>query len=75
MPENPSAPNCFQCLYYKVSGNPRLPHVCTLYGLHTIRRPSFEIRSALAQDCSHFEHKPLPQPPEENKPEGPGWIA
>lgn len=73
-------PNCWQCRFFAVSWDPRLPYACHRMGFKSPALPALEVLRTDGQRCRGFEAKaapapaaPTPQPP---KPQpSRGWTA
>lgn len=58
MPTNPDkAPNCLQCVHFKVTWDPQFPRSCTLFDIKTRAMPSLEVYAATGLHCPSFERK------------------
>lgn len=57
-------PNCWQCRFFAVSWDPRLPYACHRLGFKSAALPALEVLRTDGQRCRGFEPKPMPaQPP------------
>ncbi len=57
-------PNCWQCRFFAVSWDPRLPYACQLMGIKTAALPAWEVLRADGRPCQGFVPKaaaPAPQ--------------
>ncbi|MBN2875335.1 MAG: hypothetical protein JXM71_09600 [Spirochaetales bacterium] len=58
MPTNPDrAPNCLQCVHFRVTWDPALPRACTVFDIKTRNMPSLEVFAATGLHCPSFERK------------------
>jgi hypothetical protein len=44
-------PNCWQCRHFGISHDPRLPYLCRLMGIKTLRLPGAEVLAADGEPC------------------------
>jgi hypothetical protein len=49
--------NCFQCVHFAVSWDPKHPRACRLFGFKSARLPSAGVREDSGFDCLGFEQK------------------
>ncbi|HUW69431.1 MAG TPA: hypothetical protein VMX33_04300 [bacterium] len=58
MATNPDkAPNCLQCVHFKVTWDPQFPRSCTLFDIKTRAMPSMEVYAATGLHCPSFVRK------------------
>lgn len=57
-----SRPDCWKCVYFKVSWDPTKPYACTMMGFKSRMLPSIEVRMADGNDCRGFQGKPASHP-------------
>ncbi len=57
-----SAPNCWQCLHFAVSWDPKLPYSCKLMGFKSRGAPSLEVLRADGRPCRGFAAKQVVTP-------------
>lgn len=72
--ESPSTrgPNCWQCRYFAVSWDPRMPYACHRLGFKTHVLPAIEVLRVDGQPCHGFVPKgiaPAAVAPASAKPE------
>ena len=52
------APPCLHCLHFQVTGNPRFPRACKVFGIKTPSMPSHEVFRATGKHCPEFKENP-----------------
>jgi len=52
-----AAPNCLQCVNFKVSWDPSFPRTCTVFGIKCKNMPSMEVFLSTGQHCFVFKLK------------------
>lgn len=52
------APNCWQCRYFAVSWDPKMPYSCRLMGFKSRILPAIEVLRADGHRCQGFMRKP-----------------
>jgi hypothetical protein len=50
-------PNCWQCRFFAVSWDPRLPYACQRMGFKSAALPALEVLRTDGQRCRGFEAK------------------
>jgi hypothetical protein len=72
-------PNCWQCQFFAVSHEPRMPYACKRYGFKAKVLPAIEVLRVDGQFCMGFVPKPetpasqqnqSPQPSTQHAPKG-----
>jgi hypothetical protein len=58
----PRGPNCWQCQYFGLTYEPRLPYLCRLMGIRSRFLPSVEVLRADGRFCHGFVAKPVGAP-------------
>lgn len=59
MPTNPDrAPNCVQCVHFRITWDPDFPRACNLFNIKTRSMPSYEVFAANKLHCPSFQRKP-----------------
>jgi hypothetical protein len=53
-----SRPDCWKCIYFKVSWDPTKPYACRMMGFKSRMLPSIEVRLADGNECRGFQSKP-----------------
>ncbi len=62
---HPRGPNCWQCRFFAVSWDPRMPYACQRLGFKTPVLPAIEVLRIDGQHCRGFAPKanaPTPAP-------------
>ncbi len=54
---NPRGPNCWQCRFFAVSWDPRMPYACQRLGFKTPLMPAIEVLRIDGQHCRGFAPK------------------
>lgn len=54
--------NCYACVYFKVTWNPRFPKACTFYGFKTRKMPSQLVFESTGEPCQQFRQKDTSKP-------------
>ncbi len=54
---NPRGPNCWQCRFFAVSWDPRMPYACQRLGFKTPVLPAIEVLRIDGQHCRGFAPK------------------
>lgn len=49
--------NCFQCVHFAVSWDPKYPRACKLFGFKSARIPSVSVFEDSGEACLGFEKK------------------
>jgi hypothetical protein len=79
MPSPAHGPNCWQCQFFGVSYDPRMPYACKRYGFRTKVLPAIEVLRVDGQFCMGFVPKPetptsqqnqSPKPSDSQAPKG-----
>lgn len=52
------APNCLQCLHFRVTWDKTYPRACDEFGIKTAFMPSHEVFAATGKHCPAFVRKP-----------------
>jgi hypothetical protein len=71
-----TAPNCYKCIYFKITHHPKTPRACTWFGFSTPELPSVSLFLSTGQHCPCFEPRAdveRPAPPQSGPQDG--WIA
>lgn len=50
-------PNCWQCRFFAVSWDPRMPYACQRFGFKTPMLPAIEVLRTDGQPCRGFSPK------------------
>ena len=50
-------PNCFQCLYLKITSNPHYPRACSMFGFKGQELPSITVKKTTGEPCQAFKQK------------------
>lgn len=61
MSSNPGegrAPNCLQCVYFKVSWDRRFPRACRFFGIKSRELPSHVVFRTTGTHCPSFKKSP-----------------
>ena len=56
-PEEHKLPDCWKCIYFKISWDPSKPYACQMMGFKSRMIPSLEVRLADGNDCRGFSPK------------------
>ncbi|MFM8864039.1 MAG: hypothetical protein ACKOFG_03785 [Limnohabitans sp.] len=62
---NPRGPNCWQCRFFAISWDPRMPYACQRLGFKSPVMPAIEVLRTDGQHCLGFspkDHAPVPAP-------------
>jgi hypothetical protein len=51
------APNCWQCVHFSVSWDPKLPYACKMMGFKSRMMPALEVLRADGSRCQGFKSK------------------
>ncbi len=70
-PEERVRPDCWKCVYFKISWDPSKPYACQMMGFKSRMIPSLEVRLADGNDCRGF----TPKPPKPNASASGGAVA
>jgi hypothetical protein len=79
MSHTAQGPNCWQCQFFSVTHDPRMPYACKRYGFRTKVLPAIEVLRVDGQFCMGFAPKPetpsatqnqSPKPAERQAPRG-----
>ena len=62
-----SGPNCWQCQFFAVSHDPRMPYACRRYGFRAKVLPAIEVLRVDGQFCMGFQPKPETPTPLQNQ--------
>lgn len=54
--------NCFKCVHFAVTWNPKSPNSCKFYGFQTSYIPSAVVLSSSGEECKAFEPKVAERP-------------
>ncbi|MDR2599797.1 MAG: uracil-DNA glycosylase [Oscillospiraceae bacterium] len=49
--------NCFQCVHYTVTWEPKFPRSCKLFGFKSAQMPSLAVLKSSGAPCEGFERK------------------
>jgi hypothetical protein len=49
--------NCFRCIYFVTTWEPRHPRACRLYGFKTAGIPSVTVYNSTGEQCMGFREK------------------
>ena len=49
--------NCFQCVYFAITWEPRFPRACRLFGFKTAQMPSMAVLRSSGAHCKGFVRK------------------
>ncbi len=60
-PATQRGPNCWQCQFFAVSWDPRLPYACQRMGFKSAVLPALEVLRADGQFCQSFQAKNTPK--------------
>ena len=60
-------PNCWQCQFFAVSHDPRMPYACRRYGFRAKVLPAIEVLRVDGQFCMGFQPKPETPTPVQNQ--------
>ncbi len=52
------APPCLKCLHFHITGNPRFPRACRVFGVQTALMPSQEVFLSTGKHCPEFKLNP-----------------
>ena len=58
MSHTAQGPNCWQCQFFSVTHDPRMPYACQRYGFRTKVLPAIEVLRVDGQFCMGFAPKP-----------------
>jgi len=61
-PEDRSRPDCWKCVYFKISWDPSKPYACQMMGFKSRMLPSYEVKLADGNECRGFTPKEIKQP-------------
>lgn len=61
MTEKTAKPNCWDCLYFKITHDPKRPYGCSSMGFKGRSLPSREVFRVQGHDCLIFTSKVQPQ--------------
>jgi hypothetical protein len=53
-PEDRNRPDCWKCVYFKISWDPSKPYACQMMGFKSRMIPSFEVFRADGNHCRGF---------------------
>jgi hypothetical protein len=56
-PDQRNKPDCWKCVYFKISWDPSKPYACQMMGFKSRMIPSLEVRLADGHDCRGFTPK------------------
>ena len=62
--------DCFQCVHFAVTWEPRFPRCCKLFGFKTVQMPSAAVLDSSGEPCAAFRRKNTAK-----KEKRPGWEA
>ena len=49
--------NCFQCVYFSITWDPKFPKACKLFGFKSAGLPSITVFQSTGKDCIAFKKK------------------
>jgi len=49
--------NCFKCIYFAVTWDPKFPKGCKFFGFKSAEAPSVSVRASTGADCACFVEK------------------
>ncbi len=61
-PEDRNRPDCWKCVYFKISWDPSKPYACQMMGFKSRMLPSYEVKLADGNECRGFAPKELKRP-------------
>jgi hypothetical protein len=50
-------PDCFKCIYFKLTWEPKFPKACRLFGIKTANMPSVVVFNSTGEHCNGFIKK------------------
>ena len=56
-PEESKRPDCWKCVYFKISWDPSKPYACQMMGFKSRMLPSYEVKLADGNECRGFTPK------------------
>ena len=71
MTHSAHGPNCWQCQFFAVTHDPRMPYGCQRYGFRTKVLPAIEVLRVDGQFCMGFVPKPETPSVTNNQPSKP----
>ena len=61
-PPNDNFINCFDCVHFSVTWEPKFPKSCSFYGFKTSTHPANSVFEATGSACVGFEKKEREEP-------------
>ena len=49
--------NCFQCVYFYITWDPKFPKACKIFGFKSADMPSVTVFQSTGSDCNAFNKK------------------
>ena len=49
--------NCFQCVYFHITWDPKFPKACKFFGFKSANMPSATVFQSTGDDCAAFVKK------------------
>ena len=49
--------NCFQCIFFHITWDPKFPKACKFFGFKSAGMPSVTVFQSAGSDCSAFKKK------------------
>jgi len=62
--------DCYKCVHFAVSWDPKFPRSCKLFGFKTTQLPSIRVFESSGERCAGFQRKTV-----ERKEKKKGWEA
>ena len=58
---NNNKADCFQCVHFAITWEPKFPRCCKLFGFKTAKMPSAAVLESSGEPCAGFQSKKKPK--------------